>query len=81
MDLVVVGPEAPLVAGVADALRAAGIPVLRPGARRPRGSRASKAFAKEVMLEAGVPTADVRVVHATLAAAEAYARGPAGGWW
>ena len=54
--LVVVGPEAPLVAGVADAVRAAGIPVLGPGAAAAR-LEGSKAFAKEVMAAAGVPTA------------------------
>jgi len=55
-ELVVVGPEAPLVVGVADALRAAGIPVFGPGAAAAR-IEGSKAFAKEVMLAAGVPTA------------------------
>ncbi|MDX1689710.1 MAG: phosphoribosylamine--glycine ligase [Acidimicrobiia bacterium] len=55
-DLVVVGPEAPLAAGVADALRAKGIPALGPGADGAR-LEASKAFAKEVMADAGVPTA------------------------
>ena len=60
VDLVVVGPEAPLVAGVADAVRAAGVPVFGPS-----GSAAmlegSKAFAKDVMAAAGVPTAAARV--------------------
>nr|WP_210736698.1 phosphoribosylamine--glycine ligase [Cellulomonas hominis] len=60
-DLVVVGPEAPLVAGVADAVRAAGIPVFGPSAAAAR-LEGSKAFAKEVMAAAGVPTADPRVV-------------------
>lgn len=56
VGLVVVGPEAPLVAGVADALRASGVPVFGPssGAAHIEGS---KAFAKEIMLAAGVPTA------------------------
>ena len=54
--LVVVGPEAPLVAGLADALRHAGIPVFGPGAAAAR-LEGSKAFAKEVMQAAGVPTA------------------------
>ena len=55
-DLVVVGPEAPLVAGVADALAAAGVPVFGPmqAAARIEGS---KAFAKDLMAEARVPTA------------------------
>nr|WP_277925393.1 phosphoribosylamine--glycine ligase [Sediminivirga luteola] len=56
-DLVVIGPEAPLVAGVADALREAGIPVFGPGAEAAR-LEGSKAFAKEVMAAAGVPTAE-----------------------
>ena len=55
-DLVVVGPEAPLVAGVADELRHAGVPVLGPGAAAAR-IEGSKAFAKDVMRSAGVPTA------------------------
>lgn len=60
VDLVVIGPEAPLVAGVADALREAGIDVFGPGAAAAR-LEGSKAFAKEVMRAAGVPTADARV--------------------
>ncbi|KIC67170.1 phosphoribosylamine--glycine ligase [Kocuria rhizophila] len=55
-DLVVVGPEAPLVAGVADALTEAGIPVFGPSREAAR-IEGSKAFAKEVMAAAGVPTA------------------------
>jgi len=68
-DLVVIGPEAPLVAGVADALRAAGVPVFGPdaGAARIEGS---KAFAKEVMAQAGIPTAEARIA-TTRAEAEA----------
>ena len=54
--LVVVGPEAPLVAGVADALDAAGIPVFGPSREAAR-IEGSKAFAKEVMTAAGVATA------------------------
>ncbi|MFG3507181.1 phosphoribosylamine--glycine ligase [Streptomyces sp. NPDC047821] len=54
--LVVVGPEAPLVAGVADAVRAAGIPCFGPSAEAAR-LEGSKAFAKDVMAAAGVPTA------------------------
>jgi len=56
-DLVVVGPEAPLVAGVADAVREAGIPVFGPGAEAAQ-LEGSKSFAKRVMASAGVPTAD-----------------------
>ncbi|MFE0577769.1 phosphoribosylamine--glycine ligase [Streptomyces sp. NPDC058874] len=55
-DLVVVGPEAPLVAGVADAVRAVGIPVFGPSAEAAQ-LEGSKAFAKDVMAAAGVPTA------------------------
>ncbi|MEV7993239.1 phosphoribosylamine--glycine ligase [Streptomyces sp. NPDC086077] len=55
-DLVVVGPEAPLVAGVADAVREAGIAVFGPSREAAR-LEGSKAFAKDVMAEAGVPTA------------------------
>ncbi|WP_405088025.1 phosphoribosylamine--glycine ligase [Microbispora sp. NBC_01389] len=55
-DLVVIGPEAPLVAGVADAVRAAGIPCFGPSARA-AAVEGSKAFAKDVMTAAGVPTA------------------------
>ncbi|MFD9486391.1 phosphoribosylamine--glycine ligase [Streptomyces sp. NPDC059991] len=55
-DLVVVGPEAPLVAGVADAVRAVGIPCFGPSGEAAR-LEGSKAFAKDVMAAAGVPTA------------------------
>ncbi|MEV3852985.1 phosphoribosylamine--glycine ligase [Streptomyces sp. NPDC050095] len=55
-DLVVVGPEAPLVAGVADAVRAAGIPVFGPSGEAAQ-LEGSKAFAKDVMAGAAVPTA------------------------
>ena len=59
-DLVVVGPEAPLVAGVADAVRAAGIVCFGPSAAAAQ-LEGSKAFAKAVMAAAGVPTADSRL--------------------
>ncbi|MEU8580609.1 phosphoribosylamine--glycine ligase [Streptomyces abikoensis] len=55
-DLVVVGPEAPLVAGVADVLRERGFPVFGPSAEAAR-LEGSKAFAKDVMASANVPTA------------------------
>ncbi|WP_426564812.1 phosphoribosylamine--glycine ligase [Angustibacter sp. McL0619] len=55
-DLVVVGPEAPLVAGVADAVRAVGIDCFGPS-REAAALEGSKAFAKDVMAQAGVPTA------------------------
>ena len=60
-DLVVVGPEAPLVAGLADALAAEGVRCFGPRADAAR-LEGSKAFAKEVMEAAGVPTAAHRVV-------------------
>lgn len=58
--LVVVGPEAPLVAGVADAVRAADIPCFGPSAQAAQ-LEGSKAFAKDVMAAAGVPTAMAHV--------------------
>jgi phosphoribosylamine--glycine ligase len=61
VDLVVVGPEAPLVAGVADALAAEGVRCFGPPAAAAR-LEGSKAFAKEIMEAAGVPTAAHRVV-------------------
>ena len=59
-DLVVIGPEAPLVAGVADAVRERGISCFGPS-REAAEIEGSKAFAKEVMAAAGVPTAQARV--------------------
>ena len=56
VDLVVVGPEGPLVAGLVDALAAEGIPAYGPSAAA-AALEGSKAFAKEVMQAAGVPTA------------------------
>lgn len=69
VDLVVIGPEAPLVAGVADAVRALGIPVFGPDAAAAR-LEGSKAFAKDVMAAAGVPTGMAHVC-TTLAQVEA----------
>ncbi|PSL55119.1 phosphoribosylamine--glycine ligase [Saccharothrix carnea] len=60
-DLVVVGPEQPLVAGAADAVRAIGIPCFGPSAAAAR-IEGSKAFAKDVMAAAGVPTAVSEIV-------------------
>ena len=60
IEFVVIGPEAPLAAGVADALRAVGLPVFGPSAAAAR-LEASKAFAKDVMTAADVPTAQARV--------------------
>jgi len=69
VDLVVVGPEAPLVAGLADALRASGIATFGPGADGAR-LEGSKAFAKDFMVRHGIPTAHHRTCHT---AAEAHA--------
>ncbi|GAB3534498.1 phosphoribosylamine--glycine ligase [Arthrobacter tecti] len=69
-DLVVVGPEAPLAAGVADALIDAGVPVFGP-TRAAAQLEASKAFAKQVMAAAGVPTAMAKVAQTPEEAAEA----------
>ncbi len=57
VDLVVVGPEAPLVGGLADELRRAGVAVFGPSAAAAR-IEGSKSFAKEVLQAAGVPTAE-----------------------
>jgi phosphoribosylamine---glycine ligase len=57
VDLIVVGPEAPLVAGVGDQLRMNGFPVFGPSADAAQ-IEGSKAFAKDVMRSAGVPTAE-----------------------
>ncbi len=61
-ELVVIGPEAPLVAGAADAVRSTGVPCFGPSVEAAR-IEASKAFAKDVMRAAGVPTARSEVVH------------------
>jgi phosphoribosylamine---glycine ligase len=60
-DLVVVGPEAPLVAGLVDALEAAGVPAFGPTAAAAQ-IEGSKAHAKELMEAAGVPTAEYAVL-------------------
>jgi phosphoribosylamine--glycine ligase len=62
VDLVVVGPEAALVAGVIDALEDAGVPAFGPS-RAAAELEGSKAFAKELMREAGVPTAAHVLLH------------------
>jgi phosphoribosylamine---glycine ligase len=62
IDLAVIGPEAALAVGVADALRAAGIPTFGPGRAGAR-LESSKAFAKQCMLRWGIPTAEFKVVH------------------
>lgn len=60
VDLVVVGPEAPLVAGLADELRAAGVPVFGPGAAGAQ-LEGSKVFSKQFFARHHIPTADFRV--------------------
>jgi phosphoribosylamine--glycine ligase len=75
VGLVVVGPEAPLVAGLADALAGAGIRCFGPGAAAAR-LEGSKAFCKDVMAAAGVPTAAHRVVSDQRAGVEAITRYP-----
>ena len=76
IDLVVVGPEAPLVRGLADRLAAAGIPVFGPSAAAAR-LEGSKAFAKEIMAAAGIPTASYGAFDA-LEPALAHARAAGG---
>ena len=74
VDLAVIGPEAPLVAGAADEVRAQGIPCFGPSAAAAR-LEGSKAFAKEVMAAAHVPTAEARTCRSdeeVLAALEAF---------
>lgn len=60
VELVVIGPEAPLAAGLADACLKAGIPVFGPTAAAAQ-IESSKAFAKRLMIEAGIPTAEARI--------------------
>jgi phosphoribosylamine---glycine ligase len=76
-DLVVVGPEAPLAAGVGDALRAAGFAVFGPDAAAAR-IESSKAFCHEIAAEAGIAMARARAC-ATLAEARAFAKDLAAG--
>ena len=70
VDLTVVGPEAPLAAGLADLFADRGLPVFGPGEEAAR-IESSKAFAKELMDEKGVPTAEHRTFE-DAAAAHAY---------
>ena len=69
IDLTVVGPEAPLAAGIVDRFRAKGLPVFGP-TRAAARIEASKAYAKELMRAAGVPTAEHRIFRDPTAAAE-----------
>ncbi|MGH7580135.1 MAG: phosphoribosylamine--glycine ligase [Gemmatimonadales bacterium] len=75
IDLTVVGPEVPLARGLADRLRAEGRGVFGPGAAAAQ-LEASKAFAKEVMAAAGIPTASSRAFHELAPALEYVARHP-----
>jgi len=71
-DLVVIGPEAPLVAGAADALREAGVACFGPDAAAAK-IEGSKSFAKQVMAEAGIPTAAAASCSAAWQADRAFA--------
>lgn len=73
ISLVVVGPEAPLAQGVADALRAAGVAVFGPGQEGAR-LESSKWHAKRLMSEAGIPTARAEAFEESAPAIEALAR-------
>jgi len=72
VGLVVVGPEAPLALGLADALAGAGLPCFGPGARAAR-IESSKAFSKAFMARQGIPTAEARIFREA-GAALAYAK-------
>jgi phosphoribosylamine--glycine ligase len=72
IDLTVVGPEAPLAAGIVDHFRAAGLPIFGP-TKAAAEIETSKAFAKQLMLEDGIPTARAEM-HTGSAAAKAAAR-------
>ena len=74
-DLVVVGPEAPLAAGLGDALTAAGIPVFGPS-RAAAQIECSKSFALELMRESGVPCPEFHVFHDASSALDHLARNP-----
>ena len=76
IDLVVVGPEAPLVAGLVDELEVKGVPVFGPK-REPARLEGSKAFAKEIMQTAGVPTGGHWIVRTVEEGMEAIASYPA----
>jgi phosphoribosylamine--glycine ligase len=72
VDLTVVGPEAPLEAGIVDRFRAAGLPIFGP-ARAAAQIETSKAFAKQLLLDEGIPTARAEI-HTRVADAKAAAR-------
>ena len=60
VDLTVVGPEKPLIAGIVDAFEARGLPIFGPG-REPALLEGSKAYAKHIMQKGGIPTAPFEV--------------------
>ena len=72
VDLTIVGPEAPLAAGIVDRFRSAGLAIFGP-TRAAAEIETSKAFAKQLMLEDGIPTARAEM-HTSTAAAKAAAR-------
>ena len=72
VDLTVVGPEAPLALGIVDRFRAAGLPIFGP-TKDAAEIETSKAFAKQLMLEDGIPTARAEM-HTDSAAAKAAVR-------
>ncbi len=72
VDVTIVGPEAPLAAGIVDRFQAAGLPIFGP-TRAAAEIETSKAFAKQLMLEDGIPTARAEM-HTDTAAAKAAAR-------
>jgi phosphoribosylamine--glycine ligase len=72
VDFTLVGPEAPLAAGIVDRFRSAGLPIFGP-TRAAAEIETSKAFAKQLMLDAGIPTARAEV-HTRAAEAKAAAR-------
>ena len=69
IDLTVIGPEVPLVAGVVDVFEAMGLPVFGPS-KEPAKLEGSKAFSKEIMRSAGIPTADFWTCHSREEAAK-----------
>ncbi|MEP6990593.1 MAG: phosphoribosylamine--glycine ligase [bacterium] len=72
VDFTIVGPEAPLAAGIVDRFRAAGLPIFGP-TRAAAEIETSKAFAKQLMLEDGIPTARAEM-HTEVSSARAAAR-------
>ena len=73
VELTIVGPEAPLAAGIVDRFREAGLPIFGP-TRAAAEIETSKAFAKQLMTEAGVPTARAEIHNDVAAARDAVRR-------